>query len=524
MAYIEIKNISFKYKLGNKQALKSIDVSIDRGDLLLVCGKSGCGKTTLLRMLKPNIMPAGEMTGNIIFDGKDIKILNDRELASDIGFVMQNPSNQMVTDKVWHEISFGMENLGMTKAAMRLRVAEIAEYLNIGNLLKKDVDKLSGGQKQLVNLASILAMNPKVLILDEPTAWLDPIAAECFIDMVRKINEDLGITVIICEHRLNYILPYATKVLLMDDGKIIAAGNPKDIVGTSMDDEMIKLMPVPSQMFKMANAKGDIPVAVSQGRKWIEENIEGFKYIKENKDSKESDVLLECKHLWFRYEKKLDDILKDLNLKVYRGEIFGLLGGNGAGKTTTVSILAGLLKPYRGKVKAGGRIAMLPQDVQTLFTKDTVREELENVSEELIKSLKVDTFFDMHPYDISGGEQQCVAIAKVLNTNPDILIMDEPTKGIDGIYKDELGNLLKNYVNQGKAVIMVSHDVDFCGEYVDRCGLFDDGSIIGTESARDFFSENNYYTTTVHKMSRNVIDKGICKEDVLWYLDQERTI
>lgn len=532
MVQIEIKDLSYKYKMADVESLKNVSLTVEKGQFLVVCGKSGCGKTTLLKCIKPNIRPAGSISGTINYNGENIENLTDRQQAVKIGYVMQNPEHQIVTDKVWHELAFGLENLGEDTKVIRAKVAEIAEYFDITGWYHQDTDSLSGGQKQLLNLAAVMVMNPEVLVLDEPTAQLDPVAAEQFLDILEKINKDLGITIIISEHRLNYLLQKADKMLVLEKGQIEAFGEVKDVIRKALNMDIEPLMPIPSRAFFANKGKGEIPVSILEGKKWLEENkrqgnekkvnnvqenIRTCNIENENRVEKvnKDEVSILCKNLWFRYEKNGRDIIKGLDFKVKKGEIFAILGGNGTGKTTTLLLLSKILKAYRGKIRISGNVAILPQNVQVLFERETVKEELCNVSEEMIEQMNLESLLQSHPYDLSGGEQQKVALAKVLAKEPDILLLDEPTKGIDNIFKDSLGQLLKQLKGKEKTVILVSHDLDFCGEYADRCGLFADGALISENYVKDFFVNNRFYTTAVAKMARGINDNAYKMEDII---------
>ena len=514
MAILEVKNIEKHF--GSTKVLKDISFDLEEGQTLAIIGSSGSGKTTLLRCLKPNIMPAGKTEGEILLESRNIESLTDREQAKKIGFVMQNPEYQIVTDKVWHELAFGLESMGEKNEIIRSKVAEIAEYFDITDLYNENTDNLSGGQKQLVNLAAVMIMNPEILVLDEPTSQLDPIAAERFMDIVSKINEDFGITVIISEHRLDYLLKYANKLVVMEDGKLVQCGCPQEVLREALNMEVSPLMPIPSRIFNGHNGAGQIPISTKEGRSWLinyisdskdesffskrnfteeksseyksykkDENLSECKSYKKDGDSNERKSLnwgcptsynneknmsvVNVKDVWFRYEKTSRDIIKGLNLHINKGEIFSIIGGNGTGKTTTTMLLSGILKPYRGKIKVKGKIGFLPQDVQILFEQESVMEELKKVDKSLIEKMNLQKLLNMHPYDLSGGEQQKVALAKVLGEKPAVLLLDEPTKGIDNIYKEQLGILLRDLAENGKTIILVSHDLDFCGEYSDRC-------------------------------------------------------
>ena len=547
MAHFEIKNLSFSYPASkNGLALKEINLSIDRGEYIAVCGKSGSGKTTLLKHLKSVLSPHGNMEGEIYFEGKPLKESDLRQQSSKIGYVMQNPDNQIVTDKVWHELAFGLESLGIDQKTIRLRVAEMASYFGIQGWFHKNVTELSGGQKQLLNLASIMAMQPTVLILDEPTSQLDPIAAADFLNTVRKINLELGTTVIITEHRLEDIFHAADRVVVMEKGSIIAADEPHKIGEflKAENNEMFAAMPSPVQIYYGVENDLRCPLTVREGRNWLSSLLKD-KEIKiasieerEEEDEETKVPAVTLKEVWFRYEKEAPDVLKGVNLQIPKGKIFAIVGGNGTGKSTTLKSICNICKPYRGQVLIDGKkidkyksselfkgnLAMLPQDPQSLFVKKTVREDLEEMllsgedkkrEEEVADICDITDVLESHPYDLSGGEQQRAALAKVLLTEPKILLLDEPTKGIDNFFKLKFAEILGRLREKGVTILMVSHDVEFCAKYADRVGMFFDGSVVTTNTPKLFFSQNSFYTTAANRMSRHIFENAITNEDVI---------
>lgn len=522
MAQIKVENLTFTYAMSQNPSLKNISLTIEEGDFVTICGKSGCGKTTFLRCLKTILRPAGKISGNIEYNGETLENVSEIIQAEEIGFVMQNPEQQIVTDKVWHELAFGMENLGRKKGEIRARVGEVAEYFGIAKWYEMSVNQLSGGQKQLLNLASVMAMNPKVLILDEPTAQLDPIAAEHFINTLQKLNEELGTTIILSEHRLNSVMPISNKIVMLKDGEVIYQGNSTDASEQVYGKEEFRFMPIPMQIYTEVINKNlefvieKAPLTIGQGRKWVKKFASPHQECKkETTKGEESRVCaVEGKNIWFRYDKDSPDIVKGANLKIRKGEIYCLLGGNGAGKTTLLSIIAGIKKQYRGKMKRNGSVALLPQNVQTLFIKDCVADELSG-NREFIENFGLIKYQNTHPYDLSGGEQQKLALAKVLLSNPDILLLDEPTKGLDNIYKEEMGKIITKLKEQGKTIVMVSHDIEFCGAYGDRSALFFQGDVISENSTEEFFCGNNFYTTVAHKMAGEIYNNAVTKEDVI---------
>ena len=561
----EIRNFCFSYPESEKQTLKHIHMEIKEGSLNVLCGKSGCGKSTLLRQLKSVLALHGETSGEILYNGTRIGEVDMRTQSQEIGYVLQNPENQIVTDKVWHELAFGLESLGCDTPTIRLRVAEMASYFGIHRWFYRNVSELSGGQKQLLNLASVMAMHPKVLILDEPTSQLDPIAASDFLETVKKINRDIGTTVILTEHRLQDVIPWADTVFVMDSGELIASGAPREI-GEALKEKqhgMFLSMPVPMQIYAEVDNALPCPLTVREGRNWVTQLMEEAGYPVGENDTeriwpaeedakKKTDTAIkeiEVRDVWFRYEKDGADVVQDLSLTVYNGEFFALVGGNGTGKSTTLSLLSRVRAPYRGKILLHGKdirrytetelyrgyLGVLPQNPQSMFIKKTVREDLyamiggkrEKKSREydalmpkaeaiegIVSLTKLEGLLDRHPYDLSGGEQQRLALAKVLLLRPRVLLLDEPTKGLDAEYKVQLGEILKKLQNHGITIFMISHDVEFVAEYADRVGLFFEGNVVTCKEAHAFFAGNNFYTTAANRMARHYFPEAVTAKEV----------
>lgn len=560
MVQFEIKDLSFFYP-GQKDlpALSKINLCIEQGEYITVFGKSGSGKTTLLKHMKSVLTPHGKRAGEILFEGKPLIQADLRVQSAKIGYVMQNPDNQIVTDKVWHELAFGLESLGVDQKTIRLRVAEMASYFGIQGWFHKNVNELSGGQKQLLNLASIMAMQPSVLILDEPTSQLDPIAASDFLNTVKKINRELRTTIIITEHRLEDIYYCSDRVAVMENGEIIAVDEPRR-VGDDLrrtGNEMFAAMPAPVQIYYGVQSgktgeeqpAGKCPLTVREGAEWLEHLFENRKpeiteIIREEEESLDPDNLakpaLLVKEVWFRYEKDGPDILKGVTMQVPPNVLYAVVGGNGTGKSTMLKTICKICRPYRGKVLIEGKkiekyrqkelfqggLAMLPQDPQSLFAKKTVREELEEMlpgrkeewekeTDRMAQLCEIVHLLDSHPYDLSGGEQQRVALAKVLLTHPRILLLDEPTKGMDSFFKQKFAEILEKLKRQGVTILMVSHDVEFCAKYADLVSMFFDGGIVTTNTPGRFFSRNSFYTTAANRMSRHMFSNAITDEDVI---------
>ncbi|MBQ4650485.1 MAG: energy-coupling factor ABC transporter ATP-binding protein [Firmicutes bacterium] len=581
MAAIEVKNLSFTYPTAERKALDDMSFAVEQSEFVVLCGKSGCGKSTLLRHLKKNLIPYGEVSGKVFYCGQDVTEIDDRINAAQIGFVQQNPDNQLVTDKVWHELAFGLESLGLDNQSIKRRVAEMASFFDIQTWFRKDVSELSGGQKQLLNLASVMVMQPKVLILDEPTSQLDPIAATEFLKTVYRINRELGTTVIISEHRLEELFTMADKVMVMDKGRIIACDEPWNIgryLGGSDEESrhpMFYGMPAVMKIYSACRAAGVpgymrkdrefSPLTIREGRLWLEQIAENHNIpevdssalnaraasdkIRQKPTKNDTDnEIINIKNLWFRYNKDSGDVLRGLNISVRRGELFCLLGGNGVGKSTTLKAISGNVTAQRGSITVDGlkvkkdnfkelfknRLAMLPQNPQALFTEITVEEELmealyfSNFSdeekaeriEEMLDRMEISHLSKSHPYDLSGGEQQRLALGKILLLEPKILLLDEPTKGLDPFFKITLAGVLKKLTEEGVTIFMVSHDVEFCAEYADRCAMFFDGDIVSVGSPKEFFAGNNFYTTSANRIARKWLPEAVTWEEVAAWAEQ----
>ena len=528
---IKIKNLIFSYPNSEKTALNDINLTINQGEFVTICGKSGCGKSTLLRHLKPILTPHGKTSGEIYFYGKSIYDLSDREQAENIGFVMQNPDNQIVTDKVWHELVFGLESLGINSAEIRSKAAEMASFFGIQNWFYENVTNLSGGQKQILNLASVMVMNPTLLLLDEPSSQLDPISAHDFFTMLERINTELGVTIILSEHNLSEVFPLSDKVVVMEDGKITAENTPYKIGEELKQKSMFAALPTPTKIYySLGNNSGNCPITIRDGHKWLEKQQinEHFEF-KSEKNRINTEPILELKDVWFRYEKNSDDILKGLSFKVHENEFYAIVGGNGVGKSTALSVISKINKPYRGKVFINDdtKVAVMPQNPQSLFLKKSVLEELydavfdvekekrKNEIEYVIKFCELDNLLENHPYDLSGGEQQRVALAKILLRKLDLLVLDEPTKGLDACFKRKLATILKSLQKNGMTVLMVTHDIEFCAEYADICAMFFDGKIVSEAPPRKFFAENNFYTTSAKRMADGIIENAVLDKDII---------
>ena len=561
MEILNVENLIFKYPKCNDPVIRNVSFSVNEGEFIVLCGATGSGKSTLLKMLKPEIVPLGERKGIVRLFSEEIEYDIDKKInrTINIGYVGQNPKHQAVTDKVWHELAFGLENLNLPMDEMAARVAEMASYFGIEDWYEKQVNELSGGQLQLLNLASVMVMNPKILILDEPSAQLDPISASEFFTTLKKLNSDFSLTIIIAEHRLEELIPECDRLMVLKNGELSLDGSPKEVLKSiSEDDEIFEALPAAYRVFNGLNDKLDlaendlsVPLSIRDGRNLLFKTInKQYSQVKENRKNKDnqdkkvnldkenSDKLpaLEFKDVSLRYSKVDNDALRDLSFTVNTGEIFCMLGGNGSGKTTALNAAAGLLKPYEGTIKVFGKklkeyknqslynkcLSMLPQDVQTLFLHNTVREELEK--RKAIDKLQnfpfdLSNMMDKHPYDLSGGEQQLLALAIVLATEPKIMLLDEPTKGLDAYRKKNLIKILKHLKSLGITIVIVTHDVEFAAECADRCAMLFRGSLTAKGDTVEFLSKNNFYTTAVSRMSKGIIDRVVTVGEIKQYLN-----
>lgn len=523
MAIFEIKNLNFTYARAKCKAIDNLSLKIEAGSFCVICGKSGSGKSTLIRLLKNEVAPQGELSGEILYDNIPLKCISDRVSVTDIGFVHQDVDSGLVCDKVWKELAFGLGNLGYNDDYIGARIAEISEYFGISKWYNKKISELSGGSKQIVSLASVMTMNPKVLLLDEPTSMLAPISKKNFINLLNRINKELGITIIMVEHNLESVFDIASNIIVLDSGKLIANCTPYCLPKSLVEYDCLKYIGLPefAEVYTLfGNEK--MPNTIENKRAWLKSVIgdSNQNLIKKVDSNFNNENVLTAENLYFRYDKKGEDIVKGASIKLNKGEIICLLGGNGGGKTTFINLLNGIFKAYSGKVKIDKncKVATLPQNAKGLFVESSVENELSvfakllKIDKDKVQSLleKFDLIGirELHPYDISGGEVQRLALAKLFLVNPDILILDEPTQCMDMLSKEYLINLLLQSKIQGKSVIVVTHDLRFTSMIADKVGMFFDGKIVALDSASNFFESNNIYTTESSYLTRD-FEKGL---------------
>ncbi len=559
MEALAAERLGFTYAGERTPALREISFSLEAGELCVLCGATGSGKSTLLRLLKRELAPRGACTGSIRLGGRLQAEWGDREAAAAVGFVAQRPEQQIVTDRVWHEMAFGLENLGCPEGEMHRRVAETAAFFGLEPWFDARTDDLSGGQKQLLNLAAVTALRPEVLLLDEPVSRLDPIAAEDFLSALVRLNRETGMTVLLSEHHPESILARAHRLLVMRAGRLVLNGSPREVCRALRGEPEERYLPAPVRVWQAAGAPEDgagapafCPLSVAEGRAWLAGQVaeagavplrapfsdEAGKPSARERAEKEVPALL-FREVSFRFTRGGPDVLRSASFAVRRGESFCLLGGNGSGKTTALRAAAGLLAPYSGDIRLFGKklkeyrggdlyhhgVAMLPQDVQTLFLRNTVREELKDAGADApadpagasgeLRALRtyLAALGDRHPYDLSGGEQQLLALCRVLGTRPRLLLLDEPTGGLDALWRERLIRVLRGLQAEGMTLLTVTHDTAFAAEVADRCALLFRGGVLAGEAPRAFFAGGSFYTTPVRRMTRGLLEDCVTVAD-----------
>lgn len=462
---IEVRGLHFAYPGAEAPVLDGLDWFVPQGAFALLVGGTGSGKSTLLSLLKPEISPTGECAGELRVLGESVADMDVRASAERVGYVFQDPENQIVCETVWHEMAFGLENLGMSRDEMRRRVAETSYFFGLEDWLHRDTDTLSGGRKQLLSLAAVLALRPRVLLLDEPTSQLDPVAEKNFLHALFRVNRELGCTVVVATHQPRPMLEYATCAYRIEGGRVCEV---VDLASLGSREGLLALDSCwPAQVAATSAA-----AAIREG--------------------------------WFRYDRASGWVLRGLDAAFSAGAVHAVVGGNGCGKSTMLSVLAKTVKLQRGHMERGaGSAALLPQNPKALLVAETVRDELmewastcgydEAVARERAASLGLSGLDGRHPYDLSGGQRQLLALAKLLLIGPELLLLDEPTKGLDLASRRIIARALRGHAEAGGTVIMATHDLDFAEQVADDIAMMFDGEIACMEPPADFFSDNVFY-------------------------------
>ncbi len=516
MEILTLENLGFTYPVGQKKALCGVDAAIEAGSFVLVCGPTGCGKSTLLRLCKPSLAPTGQKEGRVLLNGRE----DDAALDAAVGFVGQDVHSQIVTDRVWHELSFPLECRGLPEEEIARRVAEVGTYFGLGPLFHQSTHVLSGGQKQRLALACAMAAGQKILVLDEPTSQLDPVAAGEFLSLLHRLCRETGVTVLLCEHRLEVVYPLCDKVLFLKNGACTYFGAPGPGV-ESAPEALIPALPCAARTSLLLQKSAPHPLTLAQGRDMLK-TLPAPRAVPLPALAQKGEVALRFSDVWFRYEKNEADVLRALDLSARAGEITCLLGQNGAGKSTMLRLACGALRPQVGSVRLLGKpahkaphatVALLPQDASLVFTRETVGEDLAGLD---LGFLPYDTekFWDAHPYDLSGGERQLCALAKVLALRPKVLLLDEPTIGVDGAHKALLAALLRELAQSGLCIVLVSHDCEFAARVADRCCLFFAGQATLAEPCHEFFTKSTLFTTQAARMAQGIVENAITPEEI----------
>lgn len=521
MAFIELNNLSFTYPDAKEPAIQNLTLNVEKGQFVVLFGASGSGKSTLLRLLKKEIQPYGQQTGVIQINGQAL------QQSKEVGFVFQDPENQVVADDVLHELVFGLENSGLPTTEMRRRVAEMVHYFGAEALLQQKMHELSGGKKQQINLASVLLMQPDILLLDEPTSQLDPVSAREFLDLLVRLNEEFGMTIILAEHRLEEIIALADQLVLMKKGQVVQAGDPRLVLSRLWNSAYQEYIPSIPRLFLKMSATGTLPLSVKEGRNLVGQFI--YQQRQENPLQKpKKEPLIQVKNAFFGYDKQKSFVLDELNFTLEKGEVYALMGGNGSGKSTLLKLISGIVMVKHGQVlltnkplkswknqHVANKIGYLPQNPKLFFLHDTVEKEIEAVMKQwgistrqevdtLLERLEISGLIKSHPYDLSGGELQKAALACLLIRKPEILLLDEPTKGLDPISKKNLAMILSELNQMGVTILMSTHDIEFAAQNASKCGMMFQGKITAEEIPERFFNGNFFYTTMIQRLFHHI--------------------
>lgn len=530
---IRIRDLTFHYGDASKPALQDVNLEVEDGEFVLVTGPSGCGKSSLCRCLN-GLIPhfyGGKIAGGLEVQGLDVMKHTTKELATRVGMVFQDPENQLVAMDVEREIAFGLENLAFPKGVIAKRMEESLDTLGISGLRYRQVHELSGGEKQKVIIASVLALHPDILVLDEPTSELDPKSAEEVLSVVQRLNDELGITVILVEHRLDRVVHLVDRMIVLDEGRIVADGNPRAVLSNCDIASLGAGVPPIVRIVQRLRGNGvnvdGIPLTVKEGRSMLKEVFReaGGRELSQV-ESAHGKPVIEIDKLWHTYPEG-PTALKNVSLRICQGEFVAIMGRNASGKTTLVKHINGLLKPTKGKVRVTGidtqraTIAELARKVGFIFQNpndhifaDTVEEEIVYILKNLgfdgaEIAVRVDETLEMfglkeyrkqYPRSLSGGERQRVAVASVLVARPEVLILDEPTRGMEYRLKSELMRFLSGYSEKGNTVVLVTHDVETVAEYADRVILLSEGRVVVDGNKRDVLSRALFFSPQINRL------------------------
>ncbi len=544
---IKLQNLTFTYAGSLEPVLKEINLTITDGEFVLLSGSSGSGKSSLVRCLN-GLIPhfyGGRIRGTVEVEGWVTINYPLAKLATKVGLVFQDPENQLVTTDVEREIAFGLENLGLPRPEISKRLEEALDTVGIASLRYRSLSELSGGEKQKVAISSVLALKPQILVLDEPTSELDPQGAEDVLGIISRLNDELGLTVILVEHRLDRVIHLVDRLIVLEQGKIVADGHPAKII-LSQYEELDKigfgfppLIFLRQKLIKAGHQVNDLPLTVKQARTVLETFFRTVKAPPPRLDKKPSGIpVIEVEKLWFAYQKE-PMVLKGIDLRLYQGEFIAVMGRNASGKTTLVKHFNGLLKPGKGKVLVNGQdikkttVAELARQVGYVFQNpndhlfaDTVEEEIaftlkslgfENIASRVNDALQrfnLVPYRKQYPRFLSGGEKQRVALASVLVAEPKVLILDEPTRGMDNALKTSLMQFLKEYRQQGHTVIVVTHDVEMAAAHAERIILLSEGKVVVDGHKKEVLSRALLFSPQINRVLQGFEKYGV-PQDIL---------
>jgi len=575
MGLFQVENLTYYFPEKEAYSLQGVSLTIEDGEFVFLTGQSGCGKSSLLRALA-GLLPdfyGGRIGGEIRYKDRPLTQWNKRNLAREVGVIFQDPENQLVMTVVEQEIAFGLENLGLPREEMRRRVAEVLSLFALSSLKRKSLFNLSGGEKQKVILASVLAMHPRVLLLDEPTSQLDPVAAQELLNYLHRLNLDWGMTVVLVEQRIDRCFHLADRVILMEKGKIAFEGAPDEMV-RGCGDNFSSFIPPVAQVFReVRNEEIPIPLTIKEGRGVLhgllasagnrgallplvnmknsssQEHLSLVRSARQRKfrpnisaATKPAEApLLKAGDLGFAYPGN-ELLLRGINLEINRGESVAVLGENGAGKSTLLKIFCGLFKPQQGKIYWQGSditgqraeelsrmIGYLSQNPNDYLFNDTVEEELafdlkvrgeeeRGAVKRVLELLNLSELRDVNPRDLSGGERQRVALGTVLVRDPALLLLDEPTRGLDVKLKHQLAGMLKNLKEKGKGIFLVTHDIEFAVEVADRVVIISAGEIVADGGREEILANSLYYAPQVNRLFRGVDPAVMTVRDAVKWL------
>ena len=545
---IEINNVTFTYAEGKKPALNDVSLSINDSEFILIAGPSGCGKSTLCRCIN-GLVPSfygGKISGSVTVQNINTLHTPTKEMAKTVGMVFQDPENQLVATDVEREIAFGLENLGLSKTLMAKRIEEVLDTVGIDHLRHRQITTLSGGEKQKTAIAAVLVLHPEILVLDEPTSELDPKGAEEVIQLVKRLNEEFGLTVLLVEHRIDRVLQSVDRLILMNNGMVAYDGNPRDWihhVGDTLPDIGVPPITRLSVALQKKNIDTKTPLTIKEGRQNFSSVFKSKKFKKTDfssihKSKNSNDSVVAIKNLWYKYPDS-PTILRGINLSISKGEFVSLIGRNASGKTTLAKMLNGLLKPTKGTVEINGinttktsvetlskYVGYVFQDPNVHLFADSVEEEItfmmnnlgfspESIEESLEKMLKQ---FNLnycryaYPRSLSTGEKQRVALSSVLAANPQLLILDEPTRGLDYELKKTLMHHLKTYQQNGGTILLITHDIELIAEFGERVLLISEGNIIADGTKHDVLSNSLHFSPQINRLIQPFTKYGLASD------------